>query len=69
MLLAWLTMIILLAILGMAVLWTFKEIARVHDGMARLQARLERAYGVDLVADSETGVYSLSGDPFIMADR
>lgn len=69
MLLAWLTMISLLAILGMAVLWTFKEIARVHDGMARLQARLEHAYGLDLVADKESNVYSLSSKPFIVLER
>jgi len=52
------------AILGSAIVWTIREVSRVNDAMTILQARIERAYGFDLVADNETGVYSISSRPF-----
>ena len=51
------------AILGSAFVWTIREVSRVNDAMTILQARIERAYGIDLVADNETGVYSISPRP------
>ena len=50
----------LFAILGSALAWTMREVSRVNDAMTILQARIERAYGFDLVPDAETGVYSIA---------
>jgi hypothetical protein len=51
------------AVLGSALAWTIREVSRVNDAMTMLQARIERAYGFDLVADNETGVYSIAPKP------
>lgn len=59
-----LIVIAMLVILGSAIFWTMREVSRVNDSMTMLHARIERAYGFDLVADNETGVYSISSKPF-----
>ncbi|HKJ61017.1 MAG TPA: hypothetical protein VKA94_03350 [Hyphomicrobiales bacterium] len=64
MLIATLIVVSMFAILGSAIVWTIREVSRVNDAMTILQARIERAYGFDLVADNETGVYSISSRPF-----
>lgn len=57
---ATLVVVAMFAILGSALAWTIREVSRVNDAMTILQARIERAYGFDLVADNETGVYSIA---------
>ena len=60
---ATLIVVSMFAVLGSALIWTIREVSRVNDAMTILQARIERAYGIDLVADNETGVYSISSKP------
>lgn len=57
---ATLIVVSMFAVLGSALIWTIREVSRVNDAMTMLQARIERAYGFDLVADNETGVYSIA---------
>ena len=57
---ATLIVVAMFAVLGSALVWTIREVSRVNDAMTILQARIERAYGFDLVADNETGVYSIA---------
>lgn len=64
MLIATLIVVSMFAILGSAIVWTIREVSRVNNAMTILQARIERAYGFDLVADNETGVYSISSRRF-----
>lgn len=64
MLLASLVAVCMLAILGFAIVWTMREVKRVNNAMTVLQARIERAYGLDFVSDNDSGVYKLSPQGF-----
>lgn len=64
MLIATLIGVFMLVVIGSVLFWTIREVNRVDTSMTILQARITRAYGFDLVADDESGVYSIPPRPF-----
>lgn len=63
MLIATLIGVSMLVVIGSVLFWTIREVNRVDNSMTILQARIERAYGFDLVHDDETGIYSIPPRP------